>query len=138
MGSVRPRAIVHLVEDSDREVMDNNEEYSFESATQENLPQIVRIKLLMFAESGHAELLAENAYEIILADYQRLYAEGLARHYVAKLGLNIVGCAGAFLKDDLPFRYFKRARYGFIGDVYTDPASRGSGIASRLSTDALA
>ena len=92
----------------------------------------------MFAESGHANLLAEDAYEIILADYRRLYDKNSAQHFVTIVGAAIVSCAGAFLKDDLPFRYFKATRYGFIGDVYTDPAHRGQGMASRLSSDALA
>jgi GNAT superfamily N-acetyltransferase len=118
--------------------MHNLEDYHFEVAIAEDLPEIVHMKLLMFAESGHAGLLAENASEIVLADYQRLYTASLARHFIAKLGTTIVGCAGAFLKEDIPFRYFKTPRYGFIGDVYIDPANRGSGIASRLSADALA
>lgn len=46
--------------------MHNLENYSFEVATAEDLPEIVRIKLLMFAESGHADLLVENAREVIL------------------------------------------------------------------------
>jgi GNAT superfamily N-acetyltransferase len=75
---------------------------------------------------------------MVLADYQTLYTTGLARHFIAKLGTTIVGCAGAFIKEDIPFRYFKIPRYGFIGDVYVDPVNRGSGIASRLSADALA
>lgn len=116
----------------------NQENCSFEIATAEDLPEIVRMKLLMFTEAGHADLLAENAFEVILADYRRLYAGSLARHFVAKFGASIVGCAGALLKDDLPFRYFKTSRYGFIGDVYTCSANRGRGIASRLSADALA
>jgi GNAT superfamily N-acetyltransferase len=118
--------------------MHNLENYRFEVATAEDLREIVRMKLSMFAESGHADLLAENASEMVLADYQTLYAAELARHFIAKLGTTIVGCAGAFIKEDLPFRYFKIPRYGFIGDVYVDPAHRGSGMASRLSANALA
>lgn len=118
--------------------MHNIENYSFEAATADDLPEIVRMKLLMFAESGHADLLVENASEVVLADYQRLYTASITRHFLAKSGATIVGCAGAFLKEDIPFRYFKTSRYGFIGDVYINPANRGSGIASRLSADALA
>jgi GNAT superfamily N-acetyltransferase len=118
--------------------MNNQEQYSFEIATPEELPQIVSMKLLMFTESGLADLLSDDAYEVILTDYQKLYAEGLARHYVAKFESNIVGCAGGFLKEDLPFRYFKKSRYGFIGDVYIDTDNRRHDIASRLSADVLA
>lgn len=118
--------------------MHNLEDYRFEVAAAEDLREIVRMKLSMFAETGHAGLLADNASEMVLADYRTLYAAQLARHFIAKLGTTIVGCAGAFIKEDIPFRYFKIPRYGFIGDVYVDPANRGCGIASRLSTDALA
>lgn len=118
--------------------MNNQKRYIFDVATQKDLPQIVCMKLLIFTESGHANLLADGAYEVILADYQRLYVEGHARHYVARIDSNIVGCAGGFIKDDIPFRYFKTSRYGFIGDVYTDTPNRGNGIASRLSADVLA
>jgi hypothetical protein len=53
--------------------MHNLENYSFEAATADDLPEIVRMKLLMFDESGHADLLVENASEVVLADYHRLY-----------------------------------------------------------------
>jgi predicted GNAT family acetyltransferase len=41
--------------------------------------------------------------------------------------------AGGFLKSDLPYRYYKTPRYGFVGDVYTSPAVRNKGLASQLS-----
>lgn len=103
----------------------------------EDLPRVVELKIAMLEESKHKRLLHPNSASIILQDYQRLYATNKARHFVAFLEDKIVAMAGAFLKSDLPFRYFYRDTYGYIGDVYTEPSFRNQGIATRLSTDAL-
>lgn len=106
-------------------------------ASAEDLPRIVEMKLAMFEEAGHAHLLASNAESVVLEDYQQLYQEGRAIHLVARSKTRIVACVGAFLKNDLPFRYFDPPEYGFLGDVFTDPYFRGQGVATRLSTDAV-
>jgi GNAT superfamily N-acetyltransferase len=103
----------------------------------DDLPRIVEMKLAMFSEAGHAALLAPGSAKTILSDYQSMYSQGLARHFVAKVSEEIVGTAGAFLKSDLPFRYFEPPQYGFIGDVYTDPAFRGRGLAKALNNEAI-
>jgi len=41
--------------------------------------------------------------------------------------------AGGFIKSDIPYRYFKKPRYGFVGDVYTLPEARKLGLAKKLS-----
>jgi GNAT superfamily N-acetyltransferase len=105
-------------------------------ATVEDLPRIVQMKLEMFREAGHEGLLARDAGDLVLADYRRLYELGLARHFVAHAG-ELVGMAGAFLKSDIPFRYFETPTYGFIGDVYTDPGLRRRQVAEHLSRLAL-
>lgn len=109
----------------------------FNAATVEDLPRIVEMKLAMFSESGHADLLAPDAGELILSDYRRLYATAEAQHFVARSGGIVIACAGAFLKSDLPFRYFNSPSYGFVGDVYTEPAFRGQGCANLLSERVL-
>jgi hypothetical protein len=43
--------------------MHNLKDYRFDVATAEDLYEIVRMKLSMFTESGHAGLLAQNASE---------------------------------------------------------------------------
>jgi len=45
--------------------------------------------------------------------------------------------AGAFLKSDIPYRYFSVPQYGFIGDVYTAEGFRRRGLAKHLSELAL-
>ncbi|MGD0611105.1 MAG: GNAT family N-acetyltransferase [Anaerolineales bacterium] len=109
-----------------------------EIATAADLARIVEMKLAMFQEGGHADLLASDAREVIQRDYRSLYRRGLARHFVMREGGRIVASAGAFLKSDLPYRYFATPFYGFIGDVYTEPAYRGRGMATQLTREAIA
>jgi predicted GNAT family acetyltransferase len=109
-----------------------------EIATVADLARVVEMKLAMFQEGGHADLLAGDAREVIRRDYRSLYRRNVARHFVIRAGGSIVASAGAFLKSDLPYRYFATPFYGFIGDVYTEPAYRGRGMATRLTREAIA
>lgn len=106
-------------------------------AAADDLPRIVEMKLAMFDESGHASLLAPGAGELILSDYKHLYAVGKAQHFLVRSGGGAIACAGAFLKSDVPFRYFRLPSYGFVGDVYTEPNFRGQGYAKLLSESVL-
>jgi predicted GNAT family acetyltransferase len=113
------------------------EKLKIETAAAADLARIVELKLAMFAEGGHADQLAVDARTIILRDYRSLYRRDLARHFVVRSGGRIVAAAGAFLKSDLPYRYFDTPFYGFIGDVYTEPAFRGGGLATDLTRWAI-
>lgn len=75
-------------------------------ATLEDLPRIVDRKVGMFKEAGHADLFNDRAGSIVLRDYQQLYLESTAIHFVARDKGQIVASVGAFIKSDLPFRYF--------------------------------
>ncbi len=110
----------------------------YEKASINELPRIVQMKIAMFEEGGHAGLLAANAYDIILQDYQSLYDQSLALHFVARSNGSLIASAGAFIKADLPYRYFSPPFYGFIGDVYCQPAYRKLGIATTLTQQAIA
>jgi GNAT superfamily N-acetyltransferase len=103
----------------------------------QDLPVIVELKLAMLAEVNLSGLLATDAKEIILADYQQLYQEQRALHFVVEDNGIIVAMVGAFLKSDLPFRYYKTPNYGYIGDVYTQPVYRQQGFARQLNEQAL-
>jgi GNAT superfamily N-acetyltransferase len=103
------------------------------AATKADLPAIIALKASMFAEAGRTHVLADEFEELVLADYQRLYDAGEAAHFVAVEGNEIAAMAGGFIKADLPYRYFKNPRYGFIGDVYTRPWARKKGLARDLS-----
>ncbi len=109
----------------------------FDTSRVDELPRIVEMKIAMFQESGHANLLAPEAESIVLNDYQALYKEKTAKHFVARDNGKIIASVGAFIKSDLPYRYFHPGCYGFIGDVYTEPHYRRMGIAKRLSHNAL-
>ncbi len=112
-----------------------NVEYG--TATVEDLPRIVEMKVAMFEKASHHHLLADEAESLILKDYQHLYRENTAVHFVARDGGQIVASVGAFIKSDLPFRYFSQPTYGFVGDVYTEAEYRGAGIATTLTKEAL-
>lgn len=110
---------------------------TFKVATVEDLPQVIEMKLAMFADAGRAALLAPGIAKVIRTDYEDLYTKDLARHFLARTTADIVAVVGAFLKSDLPFRYFDPPHYGFIGDVFTEPAYRGRGLATDLNQQAL-
>jgi predicted GNAT family N-acyltransferase len=114
----------------------NNIEYGV--AEIDDLPRIVEMKMAMFLEAGHGDLLAKNASTIVLEDYKRLYENKVASHFVARSNGEIVASVGVFIKSDLPFRYYSSPTYGFIGDVYVVKNYRQNGMAMRLSEDALA
>jgi GNAT superfamily N-acetyltransferase len=103
----------------------------------DDLPAIVGLKLRMFGEGGLAGLLAEDANERVLTAYKAGYANGTAQHFIIEQDSCIVACVGAFLKDDLPYCFFRRPVYGFIGDVYTHPEYRRRGYARQLTHDAI-
>ena len=101
------------------------------------LDQIVSLKIQMFKDAGYESLLAENAKEIIKADYERMYAAKTASHFIKLEGDEVIAMAGAFIKDDIPYRYYKEPRCGFIGDVYVTPSHRGQGLATKLSKSCI-
>jgi GNAT superfamily N-acetyltransferase len=95
-----------------------------------HLNRIIDLKLQMYEEAGRLHLLAENPRGIIAKDYQNMYDSGTAMHFLKFQGDEIVAMAGPFIKDDLPFRYYKERQYGFIGDVYVKPGHRNKGYAT--------
>lgn len=112
-------------------------EIVYEKSSLTDIGCIVNLKIEMFREFGYDSYLAENAHDMIVEDYCRMYEEGLAIHFLAKVDSSIVGMAGAFIKSDIPFRYFSEGHYGFIGDVYTMPSYRKQGVSMKLNQDAL-
>lgn len=112
-------------------------EIEYNIASPNEIACIVDMKIEMFREFGYAHYLHKNAREIIVEDYCRMYEEKLAIHFLANVNNLIVGMVGAFIKSDIPFRYFTKSQYGFIGDVYTIPAYRNLGISKELNEEAL-
>lgn len=99
-----------------------------------HLPRIVELKQAMFEEVGKGHLLASDFAFLVLSDYRRLYKSSEAHHFLAVHGGMIVAMAGGFIKSDIPYRYFQKSRYGFVGDVYTLPTARMRGLATRLNS----
>ena len=112
-------------------------EVKYEIASLDDIPCIVEMKIEMFREFGYDQYLGKNAREIIIEDYIRMYEASLAIHFLAKVDNRIAGVVGAFIKSDIPFRYFSKSQYGFIGDVYTMSAYRSLGISIKLNREAL-
>ena len=104
-----------------------------EKATIEDIQKLVTFKMEMFQESGHSDFLADNSYSLIYNTYKDLYLSGNAQHFVIKKNLEIVACAGGFIKSDIPYCFMKVPYYGFIGDVYTEPSERNQGFAMLLT-----
>lgn len=117
---------------------DAAEGYVFRRASGAELRDIARLKLAMFRDTGLAHPLAKDAEGRVLNSYRELYTYDRAAHFLAVRDGRIAAMAGAFIKSDLPYCFFERPIYGFIGDVYTDPRDRRRGLARRLSRDALA
>jgi GNAT superfamily N-acetyltransferase len=107
------------------------------AAEARDLATIVQLKLAMFDEAGRARDLAPDAAARMLGAYRGLYARGRARHFVVEHEGEIIACAGAFLKDDFPFCFYRVSVYGYLGDVYTRPSYRRRGLARRLTTEAI-
>lgn len=98
---------------------------------------ICNYKLNMFIDSGHMDLLNSNAKDIIISKYTEMYKDEKAIHFLKEEDGKIVACCGAFIKDDIPYCFYKVPVYGFIGDVYTLPEYRNRGYASRLTDEAI-
>ncbi|UOF90042.1 GNAT family N-acetyltransferase [Fodinisporobacter ferrooxydans] len=106
-------------------------------AVDNDIPALVTLKYKMFEEIDMAHLLVDDFISEVTEDYRKLYSLGMAQHFVIEHDGRITACAGAFIKDDIPYRYFKERQYGFIGDVYVHPEFRKRGYARTLTNAAL-
>ncbi|MOA66485.1 hypothetical protein D3C78_1932620 [compost metagenome] len=57
------------------------------------------------------------------------------KHFVIEMDNEIVGVTGAFIKDEIPYCFYKTPFYGFIGDVYVKEDQRRKGYAKRLTQE---
>lgn len=105
----------------------------FRAAGIDDIPGIVKLKYKMFEETGMAQRLLPDFQQIVEEDYRAFYLANSTQHFVVEKNGQIIACAGAFIKDDAPYRYLKLRRYGFIADVYVEPQFRRQGIARTLT-----
>ena len=106
-------------------------------AERSDLPAVVSLKIQMFRDAGREHLLCKDAYQIILQDYKELYSRMECNHHIWVSDNNIVAMSGAFIKRDIPYRYFVKSTYGFLGDVYTQKGYRRKGLASQLCKESI-
>lgn len=108
--------------------------YSLTQAGKNDMPSIAWMHTRMLAECGIEEgAIAEGAEGLLPPWYEKEYGRGTMIHFLAQTpDKKTVAMAGALIKEDFPDRFFKPGYYGCIFDVYTAPAHRNNGLASRL------
>ncbi|TDQ41457.1 GNAT family N-acetyltransferase [Aureibacillus halotolerans] len=107
-------------------------------ATLSDLSAITVLKLKMFKEVGKEHMLRDDFLQVVENTYKELYDAGRATHFVIEQEHTIVACAGAFIKEDIPYCFYKEAQYGFIGDVYVEHEFRNQGYARMLTNEVIA
>lgn len=98
-----------------------------DSADIGDISAITFLKYKMFKEVGMEHFLRDDIIQEVEKVYKELYHSGTAKHFIIRKDQQIIACAGGFLKNDLPYCFFKEYEYGFIGDVYVEPDFRKKG-----------
>ncbi|UGB28799.1 GNAT family N-acetyltransferase [Metabacillus sp. B2-18] len=106
-------------------------------ATFTDISSITNLKQKMFKEVGMEDLLRDDFVQVVDKIYEELYVLEKAIHFVVERNNEIIACAGAFIKEDIPYCFYKENQYGFIGDVYVDPKFRNQGYARKLTNEVL-
>lgn len=91
----------------------------------------------MFEEIGKEDLLRDDFVQEVARSYRLLYKCEKGIHFVIEDAGEIIACCGGFIKDDIPYCYFKDEQYGFIGDVYVKPKYRNKGFARTLTNEVI-
>lgn len=60
----------------------------------------------------------------------------MVKYFVIEDNNKIIACAGAFIKEDIPYCFYKD-KCGFVGDVYVEPRFRNRGYARELTNAVL-
>lgn len=107
------------------------------AATLLEISTITLLKYKMFKEVGMEHLLRSDFIQVVETTYKELYETEKAIHFVIEQENDIVACAGAFIKEDIPYCFYKETQYGFIGDVYVEPLFRNQGYAKMLTNEVL-
>ncbi len=112
----------------------SQEGYSIIEGTIRDVERALEMRRRLFNEMGVApEALLDDVQEQLRETYTKAYEAEEIIHYLAyDVQGELVAIAGALLKKDFPYRFFKPGYYGWIIDVFTDPRHRGYGLASRL------
>lgn len=111
--------------------------YTIQEAANSDLDEIISLKIRMFEDANLLHLLKNDCTEEIKKTYTHLYDLNLAKHFIIKVDSKVVAMAGSFIKDDIPYYFYKYNKYGFIGDMYTVPEFRRRGFAQELLTQSI-
>ncbi len=106
-------------------------------ASNDDINIILDMKMEMFKEVGSISLLQDNAYEKIKQAYLTLYKEDKCCHFIIYEENRVVAIAGAVIKEDIPFCFFKTPYYGYVMDVYCIPERRRNGFATLATREVL-
>ena len=111
----------------------NIEGYTFKESNASDIPAALAMRAKLFREMGVApEALLDNSSEKLRETYDSAYRDDEIVHYFAYSGGEIASVAGALIKRDFPYVFFKPGYYGWIIDVFTEPEHRGRGLALKL------
>jgi GNAT superfamily N-acetyltransferase len=106
--------------------------YSIRQGTIGDVELALAFRWLMFGNSGKEEAI-EHIRREVTERYRMEYQNDRIVHFFAVNAKNeAVASAGALIKADFPYCFFKPGYYGWILDVYTMPEYRGNGIAREL------
>lgn len=114
--------------------MSEDQSYFFEKATIKDVPLALNFRKKLFHDMGVPDTaLTDNSDEVLNTLYQDAYLGDEIVHFIAYDKNRIpVAITGALLKRDFPYLLFKPGFYGWIIDVYTEPAHRGNNLATKL------
>lgn len=114
--------------------MNEKKVFTIEKATEKDVALALSLRRKLFHEMGVPDTaLLDNVKDVLDTLYREAYRRDEIVHFIAyDEDGNPVAIAGALLKQDFPYLLFKPGYYGWIIDVYTDPAYRGQKLASRL------
>lgn len=107
------------------------------AATILDIPSITLLKLKMFQEVEMTHILRDDFILKVEKSYKEFYEKGKAMHFIIEYDNEVIACAGAFIKEAIPYCFYKESHYGFIGDVYVEPSFRQQGYARKLTNEVL-
>lgn len=103
----------------------------------DDIPAITLLKLKMFKEVKMEHILRSDFIQEVEKTYKEMYESGKAKHFIIENDNKVIACAGGFIKEDIPYCFFKEREYGFIGDVYVEPDFRKKGYARKLTNSVI-
>ncbi len=106
-------------------------------AKTEDIPKIALLKHEMFKAAEMEHKLHDDFVGKVEKTYQELYRTGKATHFLLEKNDEIIACAGAFIKEDIPYCFYKDPQYGFIGDVFVKTTYRRNGYGGLLTNCAI-